>query len=74
MEIRACKNPKTMWRGIIEEYREFFPVSDKTPVTSLQEGNTPLIRAVNLKQRLATEPLKAHAHVSAVEKALEGIV
>ena len=28
------------WQGIVEEYREYLPVSDKTPVVSLQEGNT----------------------------------
>jgi threonine synthase len=39
------------WRGIIEEYREFLPVSDKTPVVTLQEGNTPLIRTTNLQKR-----------------------
>ncbi|MDH5526610.1 MAG: threonine synthase [Nitrospirota bacterium] len=32
-----------MWRGLIREYREFLPVTDKTPVVTLQEGNTPLI-------------------------------
>jgi threonine synthase len=37
-----------MWRGIIEEYREFLPVSDTTPVVTLMEGNTPLIRACRL--------------------------
>ena len=36
------------WRGIIEEYRKFLPVSEKTPVISLAEGNTPLIRAARL--------------------------
>jgi len=41
-----------MWRGIIEAYREFLPVGDKTPVVTLQEGNTPLVKALNLKQRL----------------------
>lgn len=30
-------------RGLIERYRKFLPVTDKTPVVSLQEGNTPLI-------------------------------
>jgi len=35
-------------RGIIENYREFLPVSDKTPIVSLNEGSTPLIKAVNL--------------------------
>jgi len=31
--------------GVIERYRDFLPVSDKTTVISLNEGNTPLIRA-----------------------------
>lgn len=34
-----------MWKGVIEEYRKFLPVSAKTPVISLNEGNTPLIHA-----------------------------
>ena len=34
-----------MWQGIINQYREFLPVSDKTPVVTLNEGNTPLIHS-----------------------------
>jgi len=30
-------------KGIIERYRAYLPVTDKTPVVSLLEGNTPLI-------------------------------
>ena len=41
------------WRGIIAEYRKFLPVSDRTPVITLQEGNTPLIRASRLAKRIA---------------------
>ena len=37
------------WRGVIEQYRKFLPVSEKTPVVSLNEGNTPLVRAHNLE-------------------------
>ena len=33
------------WRGIIEQYRDFLPFSDTTPLITLNEGNTPLIRA-----------------------------
>ncbi len=40
------------WRGIIEEYRKFLPVSESTPVVSLQEGNTPLIQAKRLAERI----------------------
>src|SRR5580698_7556129 len=33
------------WTGLINHYREYLPVSDKTPVITLYEGNTPLIPA-----------------------------
>lgn len=33
------------WKGLIEEYRKYLPVSENTPVVTLNEGNTPLIRA-----------------------------
>lgn len=47
MEVE-CNSSKISWRGIIEEYREFLPVSDNTPIVTLKEGNTPLIKAANL--------------------------
>lgn len=34
--------------GIVHRYREFLPVTDKTPILSLREGSTPFIRAVNI--------------------------
>lgn len=37
-----------MWRGIIEEYRDFLDVSESTPVVTLHEGNTPLYKAPQL--------------------------
>jgi threonine synthase len=43
-----------VWPGIIQRYREFLPVTEKTPVVTLQEGNTPLIRAPRLAE--ATDP------------------
>ena len=33
------------WVGLIDHYREYLPVSAKTPVITLYEGNTPLIPA-----------------------------
>jgi len=33
------------WTGVIDHYREYLPVSDKTPVVTLYEGHTPLIPA-----------------------------
>jgi threonine synthase len=41
------------WRGVIEEYRKFLPVSERTPVITLGEGNTPLIRAARLAKNIA---------------------
>ena len=41
------------WRGVIEEYRKFLPVSERTPVITLEEGNTPLIRAARLAKKIA---------------------
>jgi threonine synthase len=43
------------WRGVIEEFREFLPVSEATPVVTLLEGNTPLVPARALSQRLGLE-------------------
>lgn len=42
----------TLWRGLLEEYREYLPISAQTPVISLNEGNTPLIRSVSLVKEL----------------------
>jgi threonine synthase len=36
------------WRGVIEEYRARLPVSDATPVVTLREGGTPLVRSESL--------------------------
>jgi threonine synthase len=40
------------WKGVIEEFREFLPVTDKTPIVTLLEGNTPLIKADNLSKHI----------------------
>ncbi len=33
------------WRGVVEEYRDRLPVTEQTPVVTLGEGGTPLIRS-----------------------------
>jgi len=40
------------WQGVIHRYRSFLPVTDATPVISLNEGNTPLIRVPNFVQAI----------------------
>ena len=39
-----------LWRGVIEEYRDRLPVTDRTPVVTLQEGGTPLVAAPTLAE------------------------
>src|SRR5216117_699375 len=41
-----------MWRGVIQRYARYLPVSDATPVVTLNEGDTPLIRAENFVQAI----------------------
>lgn len=44
-----------MWKGLIEEYKEFLPVNENTPALTLNEGNTPLVHLVNLSKELGIE-------------------
>src|SRR5438876_5093001 len=39
--------PSTLWHGVIKRYAEFLPVTAETPIVTLNEGNTPLIRVEN---------------------------
>ena len=39
-------------RGVIARYRQFLPVTDATPVISLNEGSTPLIHSPKLSARV----------------------
>lgn len=39
------------WNGLIEEYKEWLPVTENTPALTLQEGNTPLIHLENLSKQ-----------------------
>jgi len=43
---------RPIWRGVIEAYRPYLPVSPKTPVVTLLEGNTPLIHSRELSRRV----------------------
>lgn len=69
--------------GIIANYRDYLPVTDKTPNLTLHEGNTPLIRLENLSKKYdldlyvkyeglnPTGSFKDRGMVMAVAKALE---
>ena len=70
--------------GVIDRYREFLPVSDATPLVSLGEGSTPLVRSQSIGDSLDCKDLyfklegcnptgsfKDRGMVMAIAKALE---
>ncbi|WP_025273851.1 threonine synthase [Haloglycomyces albus] len=73
----------TGWPGLIRRYRDRLPVSADTPVVTLQEGNTPLVHAPALSERVGcdvylkveglnpTGSFKDRGMTMAVSKALE---
>ena len=44
-----------VWHGLIEAYRERLPVGPDTPVVTLHEGDTPLLPAPMLSQRVGAD-------------------
>ncbi|HEY2953297.1 MAG TPA: threonine synthase [Verrucomicrobiae bacterium] len=48
----AIRHPQSSWPGVIQRYAEFLPVTDATPVITLLEGNTPLIRVPNFVEAI----------------------
>jgi threonine synthase len=73
----------TGWRGVIDEYRSYLPVSAVTPVVTLYEGGTPLLPAPRLSERVGaavwlkfeganpTGSFKDRGMTVAISKALE---
>ena len=43
--------------GVLTQYREYLPVTEKTPIISLGEGSTPLVRSRNLSSRFGCHEL-----------------
>ena len=48
----SAKHGAHQWRGVIDEYRDWLPVSPTTPVITLREGGTPLVPASYLSSLL----------------------
>jgi len=44
-----------MKQGVIARYRNYLPITEKTPVITLDEGDTPLIKARSLSKSLGLE-------------------
>ncbi len=49
------KSGAHQWQGVINEYRNWLPVSDQTPIITLREGGTPLVHAEYFSKLLANE-------------------
>ncbi|MDX2314592.1 MAG: pyridoxal-phosphate dependent enzyme, partial [Gammaproteobacteria bacterium] len=43
------------YRGLLDRYRHRLPVTDATPVVSLNEGNTPLMRLQNIPRDVGVD-------------------
>jgi threonine synthase len=53
--VTARTDVSPAWPGLIEAYRSRLPVTDATPVVTLQEGATPLVPARELSARTGCE-------------------
>ncbi|MFA5356037.1 MAG: threonine synthase [Candidatus Omnitrophota bacterium] len=52
---KKAKAPDARYNGVIERYKSYLPVSRGTPVITLNEGNTPLIRANYLSRLIGRD-------------------
>ncbi|MBH8553877.1 threonine synthase [Nostocaceae cyanobacterium CENA357] len=55
VSLSVAKSYRQPWPGLIEAYREYLPVSEKTPVVTLLEGNTPLIPVPAIAERIGRQ-------------------
>jgi threonine synthase len=46
-----------MIRGVLQRHKDYLPITDKTPMISLGEGETPLVKSVNLARELGVGEL-----------------
>lgn len=55
LSLSTAKSYHRPWPGLIEAYRQYLPVSEKTPVVTLLEGNTPLIPVPAIAERIGKQ-------------------
>ncbi|MBN2238756.1 MAG: threonine synthase [Dehalococcoidales bacterium] len=73
-----------MKNGVLESYKEYLPITADTPMFTIGEGNTPLVRAANLEKEIGcaelylkfegcnpTGSFKDRGMVMAIAKAME---
>ena len=46
---------KKRWPGLINAYKQYLPVSAKTPIVTLNEGNTPLIFSKSISNLIGND-------------------
>ena len=46
---------KKRWPGLINAYKQYLPVTSKTPIVSLNEGNTPLIFSKSISKLIGND-------------------
>jgi len=52
MTTAALTTKSDRWQGVIHRYAEHLPVTGDTPIVTLNEGNTPLIRVPNFVEAI----------------------
>jgi threonine synthase len=52
MSILTASVVQPRWQGVIHQYAQYLPVTEATPVVTLNEGNTPLIHAPNFVEAI----------------------
>ncbi|MCX6006797.1 MAG: pyridoxal-phosphate dependent enzyme, partial [Chloroflexi bacterium] len=46
-----------MIKGVLQHYKDYLPITPKTPMISLGEGDTPLVKSMNLAKELGVGEL-----------------
>ncbi|MDF5728338.1 MAG: threonine synthase [Rhizonema sp. PD38] len=55
LSLSVATSHRQPWPGLIEAYREYLPVIEKTAIVTLLEGNTPLLPAPSLAKRIGRQ-------------------
>jgi threonine synthase len=54
-QMSTASAESSVWQGVIHRYARYLPVTKRTPIVTLNEGNTPLIRADNFVAAIGGE-------------------
>ena len=54
-QLLTSSPKKNNWEGLIEAYKPWLPVTEKTPIITLKEGATPLIEVKSISNRIGKQ-------------------